>query len=125
MPSCINRGKDAGQFWFSLFHELGHIMQEKRKQVYLTAVHKKESILLSLGRNDIEDEKNADRFAQETLIPEKVYKPFAMRHSWSEQDIQTFADAIGVDSSFVLGRLQHDKKIPYYMFNNMRKTCKL
>ncbi len=100
-------------------------MQEKRKQVYLTAVHKKESILLSLDRNDIEDEKNADRFAQETLIPEKVYKPFAMRHSWSEQDIQTFADAIGVDSSIVLGRLQHDKKISYYMFNNMRKTCKL
>ena len=48
-----------------------------------------------------------------------------MRHSWSEQDIQTFADAIGVDSSIVLGRLQHDKKISYYMFNNMRKTCKL
>ena len=32
--------------------------------------------ILSLGRNDLEEETDADRYAQETLIPAKAYQAF-------------------------------------------------
>lgn len=120
-----DRGKDAGQFWFSLFHELGHIVQEKRKQVYLTASKQNEMTFLSLGRNNANDEAAADAFANESLIPAKKYKIFSIQTPWTEKKIQSFAEEIGISTEIVLGRLQHDKKIPWNQFSGLRKKYKI
>lgn len=48
------RGKDADKFWFSLFHELGHIILGHVNNIDGTTE---------------DDEKAADQFAQEILIP--------------------------------------------------------
>lgn len=68
-----DRGRDAGKFWFTLLHELRHIMQNRVSAVYLSARTAANAEILSLGRNDSEEEADADRFAQETLIPAKAY----------------------------------------------------
>ena len=46
-----DRGKDVSNFWFTLFHEINHILQKRTTFVYLTSEDKK-SAILSLGRND-------------------------------------------------------------------------
>ena len=61
-----NRGLDADKFWFSLFHEIKHILQQKLKTVFVNA-----------NANEITElnnklERDADEFAANYLIP-KVY----------------------------------------------------
>ena len=61
-----NRGLDADKFWFSLFHEIKHILQQKLKTVFVNA-----------NANEITElnnklERDADEFAANYLSP-KVY----------------------------------------------------
>lgn len=55
------RGKYADRFWFSLFHEFGHI------------------VLGHLGKQSETDEISADEFARDTLIPYKNWDQFVRR----------------------------------------------
>ena len=55
------RGKYADKFWFSLFHEIAHIIYGHIGQTN--------------GTSD-DDEKKADLFARETLVPSKSLKSF-------------------------------------------------
>ena len=55
------RGKYADRFWFSLFHEISHVIQGH--------------IYQKNGTSE-EDEKNADTMAAEILIPSAKLKSF-------------------------------------------------
>ena len=98
------RGKYADMFWFSLFHEIGHI------------------ILGHIGQNEIskEDELDADRFASEILIPQNKYDSFINNNRINRQSIIDFSYKVGIDCGIVVGRLQRDKYIGYDMFNDLR-----
>ncbi|MDY0095088.1 MAG: HigA family addiction module antitoxin [Candidatus Vecturithrix sp.] len=102
------RGKWADIFWFSLFHEIGHII-----------MHSKQGVILE---NDGDDkiEKEADDFASSTLIPREACTNFMRRGSFYKNDITAFADAIAIHTGIVVGRLQHEKKIPPQWANDLR-----
>jgi HTH-type transcriptional regulator / antitoxin HigA len=51
--------RTEGQFWFNLFHELGHILLHGKKDVFVD---------FDKNGNKTEEEKEADRFAQRNLI---------------------------------------------------------
>ena len=70
------RGKDADKFWFSLFHELGHILLGHINQSNGTT---------------IEDENAADNFAKETLIPTAEFNAFTSLNDFSKASIYSFA----------------------------------
>ena len=70
------RGKDADKFWFSLFHELGHILLGHINQ--------------SDGTTD-EDEEAADNFAKETLFPTVEFNAFTSLNDFSKTSICSFA----------------------------------
>ena len=99
------RGKDADRFWFSLFHELGHVI-----------------------RNDIakpngtmeEDEQLADLFARNTLIPIDAYDSFIRANNFSRESIIHFAKTQQVAPCIILGRLQKDKKLPYTYYTDLK-----
>lgn len=99
------RGKDADRFWFSLFHEiahilLGHIYQEK-------------------GISE-EDEASANAMAADLLIPRESIRKFYNERLFSIEKIKKFADEQGIGAGIVIGRLQHDGMIPFHMYNQYK-----
>ena len=104
------RGKDADKFWFSLFHELGHIL--------LGHINKPE------GLSD-EDEKAADTFARDVLIPDNVFTAFTDRKQFTRESIVAFAKKVTIDTGIVVGRLQKENHISFNMFNDMKQRYSL
>jgi len=112
-----DRGKDTGKFWFTLLHELRHIMQGRVTAVYLSASTTSNTQILSLGRNDVDEENDADRYAQETLIPAKEYQTFKNTHPITVASIRQFAKSIHRSPAIVHGRLQKDGLLRWTAFN--------
>lgn len=98
------RGKDADIFWFSLFHEIGHIC--------LNHLAKKERT------NKMELE--ADNWAKNALIPSDEYEGFLSERKFSKIAVEGFAKEIGVHPGIVVGRLQSEKLIPFRNLNGMK-----
>lgn len=99
------RGKDADKFWFSLFHELGHIL--------LGHIGK-------IDQADKSDEDNADSFARETLIPSDAFNKLTSFSVVTKEQLISFAKRMGIDVGIVVGRLQKEGYIPYGRFNEMK-----
>lgn len=99
------RGKDADKFWFSLFHEIYHIIAGD---------------INDNAPKTPDQESACDSFAQNKLIPEDDFERFVKRRNFSAQSIREFANLIDIDSGIVVGRLQKENYIPYSMFNNLK-----
>lgn len=99
------RGKDADKFWFSLFHEIGHILLGHLNQP---------------GGTTLEDEKEADRFAGDTLIPPEDFDRYTWKGNFSKTAIQKFAEELGIDPGIVVGRLQKERYIKFSWCNDLK-----
>jgi HTH-type transcriptional regulator/antitoxin HigA len=110
------RGKSDDHLWFTFFHEAGHILLHGKKEVFIEA---KEEGCREIGGSEKEQE--ANRFSQDLLIPPDKYKAFIVAGRISETDIQRFAKEIGIAPGIVVGRLQHDKVIPFSAANALKK----
>jgi HTH-type transcriptional regulator/antitoxin HigA len=110
------RHKTNDHFWFSFFHEAGHILLHGKKMLFLDDVKQAES--------DLEGE--ADQFASSMLIAEKDYRAFiAGNRSPTGVDITAFADRIGIAPGVIVGRLQHDKVIGFAAMNELKEHYEL
>ncbi|MDR0849204.1 MAG: ImmA/IrrE family metallo-endopeptidase [Propionibacteriaceae bacterium] len=87
------RGKADDQLWFTLFHELGHVLLHEDRGLYLTA-------------DDSETEQEADRFAADILIPSEM--AVALPRGRNLGEVERLAAEIGVAPGIVLGRVQRD-----------------
>lgn len=105
---CLNlRGKSNDRFWFTLFHEAGHILNDSKKETYI-----------DVDYQDDPREQNANRFAANLLIPEEYEEDLQGLHSY--QSVEAFADEIGIAPGIVVGRLQCEGIIPYSHLNKLR-----
>lgn len=100
-------------FWFTFFHELGHIILHNKKE-YFIDTNDKEFI------DNLEKEKEADAFAAGRLIPNREYNKFIRTKLFTAKNVVRFAKKLGIAPAIVVGRLQHDKVIPYSYLNNLR-----
>jgi HTH-type transcriptional regulator/antitoxin HigA len=99
------RGSWADILWFSLFHELGHILLHDKRHVFLEDGEP--------GPDWQKQEEEADSFARKLLIPDEEYERFVKEtFPFSKEAIDNFADAIGISPGIVIGRLQHDGLLP-------------
>jgi addiction module HigA family antidote len=89
-----DRRLNADSFWFTLFHEIGHIINGDYG--------------ISFENETGNQEEVADRYAEDILIPPDIYKEFLDRKKYDLQSIKTFASQIERDPGIVLGRLQND-----------------
>lgn len=108
------RNKFADIFWFSLFHEVGHLLLHDRKQANIDIDGGKDT-----GKEK-QKEIEADNFAQKFLIPDDLYKEFVNRAVFSKDAIFSFAKEVNIEPSIIIGRLQHDEYLPYSMFSRYR-----
>jgi addiction module HigA family antidote len=105
------RYKTDDQLWFTFFHEGAHILLHGKRDVFLEGDGKKS-----------DKEREADRFAADKLIPPQAYKAFvANRLHFSKASIQRFAADIGVAPGIVVGRLQHDGRLPVTHCNDLKR----
>ena len=96
-----NRRLYADTFWFTLFHEIGHILNSDYGVSY------------DLDKKS-DKEAAADRYAAEKLIPQAEYDTFiASSDFFTEETIRAFATSINRDPGIVLGRLKKDGLVPY------------
>lgn len=94
-----DRRLNADTFWFTLFHEIGHI------------IHGDYGI--SFEQETGEGEETADKFAADLLIKPDEYQKFIQGNTFTLTKIKEFADSIERDPGIVLGRLQKDKLVRY------------
>lgn len=88
-------------FWFTFFHEIGHILKHGKKMEFIEY----ESPEYKMGDKD---EEEADDFAQKVLIKEKDFNDFKKKQDFSLASVKKFADQIKVDPGIVGGRLAHE-----------------
>src|SRR5690554_6999110 len=88
-----DRFKYADIFWFSLFHEIKHVLQQKIKKTFI-----------SNGKLEKQLEEDADLFARDSLIPPTKYNEFLSEGVFTERTINEFAESIDIDPCIVLDR---------------------
>lgn len=116
MIMVSDRGKRDDKIWFTLFHEIGHIILKHGKN--------ESFIELDEGMERTKKEQDADDFATESLIPKSSYLSFVNKTApvFTKEKIFEFANREMVPAGVIVGRLQHDEIIPYSMFNDLKKT---
>lgn len=105
------RYKTNDHFWFTFFHEAGHILLHGKKQIFIDEMK---------PVNKDEQEKEADHFAENILIPEKELWDFIKKDFFDVWDITAFADSIGIHPGIVVGQLQHYKKIGFNRHDKLK-----
>ncbi len=91
------RYKSDDQFWFSFFHEAGHVLLHSKGSVFLEG---------KSWEATKTKEEEADRFAREFLIPpEDAAKLGTLK---TKEQVICFAEQLGIAPGIVVGRLHHD-----------------
>lgn len=88
-------GKSDDQFWFTLFHELGHVLLHGSGELYLHG-------------EDSSTEEEANVFASTLLVPQEAV--LRLPRSRSVQAVEALAEELGVAPSIVLGRAQRETR---------------
>ncbi len=101
-----DRGKDADKFWFSLFHELGHVVLGH---------------IAKAGETTIQDEKDADIWSRDKLIPKDSFEQFKKQGTFKSSDIISFAKQMKIAPGIVVGRLQNEGCIDHNKFNELKE----
>ncbi|CAN5909394.1 ImmA/IrrE family metallo-endopeptidase [soil metagenome] len=126
-----DRGKREDRLWFSLFHEIGHVVMHARRDTFLDQInpsdddvppwhadHNLNHLIIDDASRDSALEQEADDFAQRALIPETEVPN--VRAAKSEAELQQVAKRIGVCDGVVAGRWQYDKS-NYTRYNDLRR----
>jgi HTH-type transcriptional regulator/antitoxin HigA len=109
------RYKSNDHFWFTFYHEAAHILLHGKKDIFIDS---KDSI--SEG-----NEKEADDFAANILIPQKKYRDFVKYNQFDKQNIMLFAKKLGLAPGIIIGRLQHDKFIDFSWHNDLKERYEI
>lgn len=105
-----DRYKSNDHFWFSFFHEAGHILLHGKKDVFLEDMKDYEL--------DVQKENEADNFANKWLLPEDITNELSDKIT--EKEIRQLARKYNTHAAVVLGRLQRLKIVPYSFGNNLK-----
>jgi addiction module HigA family antidote len=107
------RGKTADTLWFTIFHEIGHIVKHSKKEIFIEIDGKHE--------NKSQEELEADEYASETLIPSSLLKAWLNeKHKLTSKIISDFAKELNVAPGILVGRLQHIQRIKFSEFQSLK-----
>jgi addiction module HigA family antidote len=87
------RGKAEDKFWFSFFHEAGHVLHDNKRD-----------FLINDGSTDDPREKRASKFAADFLIPPNWNT--AIKSAKSADKIREIAQRLEISEGIVAGRYQ-------------------
>jgi Zn-dependent peptidase ImmA (M78 family) len=105
-----DRYKSNDHFWFTFFHEAGHILLHGKKDVFLEDFNESE--------NDQAKENEANDFANKWLLPENITEE--LPNSITEKDIRQIARKYNTHPAIVLHRLQYLNIVSYSFGSSLK-----
>lgn len=99
------RYKKNDSFWFTFFHELGHILLHGKKYISLENV--------DFEAADPVKEEEAHQFAIKYTFTHEQENEVLENEVITEQDIIDYAKKFNTHPAMIIGRLQYDGHIPY------------
>jgi HTH-type transcriptional regulator / antitoxin HigA len=113
MIAITDRYKKDDRFWFTVFHELAHVLLHGKRLTFLDED--------PLGSADT-GEREANTFAARALIPSEHDRAYqALRQRPKPVEIRRFATRIGISPGVVVGRLQHDGALEWNQGNTLKR----
>ena len=110
------RHKTDDHLWFSLMHEIGHILDRPRHD-FVDAVEAPPS-----EYDDPQAEQRANAFARDVLVASNALQAFLDRGRLDARSLRSFAEEVNVSPGIIVGRLQHDGVIPPGRHNSLKRT---
>jgi HTH-type transcriptional regulator/antitoxin HigA len=107
-----DRYKRDDSLWFSFFHEAGHLLMHSKKEVFIND-----------GSEDGDVEDEANRFAQDILIPTQDARVLPLLQT--PDDVRAFADRLDIAPSIVAGRLGNDGLWSWPRIGKLRKSLRI
>ena len=95
-------------FWFTFFHEAGHLILHGRKALFLEG-----------GKASSAEEREANEFSARVLVPSE-FQSALERLNVERHEIRNFAKTIGVSPGIVLGQLQYRGKARPNQLSNLK-----
>lgn len=92
-------------FWFTFFHEMGHILLHGKKDIFLED--------MSYTEKDLVKEEEANEFASKQLLSKEVEKAIVNRMPINEKELLELAEFFNTHPAIIIGRLQHLNILPY------------
>ena len=105
------RFKSDDHFWFSFFHEAGHLL-----------LHNPDAIFIDddISQDDSEEEREANEFAQNLLIPAE-HREAMLRLPAHHGEVIRAALTLGIAPGIVVGQMQKAGVIPYNYLNKLKR----
>ena len=97
------------QFWFTLFHELGHLL-----------LHGAGTFVDDEATPESESEKEANEFASSCIVPDNRRSEFR-RLSADRDAVVRFSVSLGVSPGLTVGQMQHFKMIGHNQLNSLKR----
>jgi addiction module HigA family antidote len=105
---CIQlsgRSKRYDTFWFSFFHEIGHILLHGKKDIFLEDI--------DYSEEQLEKERQADQFSSDVLLTEKETKLIIEGNDFGATALKRYAVQFNTHPAIIVGRLQHLGVLPF------------
>jgi HTH-type transcriptional regulator/antitoxin HigA len=104
------KGKYTDILWFTLFHEIYHILQHNKKKVFIDYEDANVVGLL--------EDKRAEKFAQQYLAPKGIFTIKEPIDYWKLQSIKNYSEQTNTSIHILAGLLSHQ-------FNNWKRWSTL
>ena len=132
------RYRTDDHLWFTFFHEAGHILLHRKKDVFIEVdevrtadenqrVGESRHARAPLNPSTAQQEAEADAFASEFLIPAERLEPLrraALRKRISKTLVTDLAQELGIAPGIVVGRLQYLGWLPYSHLNGLKRRLR-
>ena len=106
------RHKTDDHLWYTLFHEAAHILLHGKRVVFID----------SKGNGAEGDEAEANRWASNFLIPSEAWERFVEIGPKNVSTVRRFAEEQGIAPGIVVGRLQHEGRLPWrHLLNRLKR----
>ena len=99
------RYRQNDRFWFTFFHEAGHILMHGKKYISLENIN--------FTAAELDKEKEADLFSENWTFSKEQEKEILKNIPLSEKDIVKFARKFNTHPAMIIGRFHHKNLIPY------------
>jgi HTH-type transcriptional regulator/antitoxin HigA len=97
-------------FWFTFFHEAGHLLLHSPEKLFLEGIERSQS------REELE----ANDFAERVLVPSDLLSTLR-RLPADKREIVKFAIRAGISPGIVVGQLQHFRRLGREQFNSLKR----
>lgn len=115
MIQLTDRHTTNDDFWFTFYHEAGHVLLHGKKDVFIEN--------FAAVENDADKETEANDFAAEWLLSDTFLEE--VTSDITESAVQSIAIAYSTHPAIVVGRLQHLKKVPHDFGDNLKVKINL